>query len=45
MPTVPIDSGEIYYEEFGKGFPVLCFSPGSLRSQISFWRYLPRNPE
>ncbi|HEY4142940.1 MAG TPA: alpha/beta hydrolase [Pseudolabrys sp.] len=45
MPVVPIDGGEIYYEEFGSGFPVLCFSPGSLRSQISFWRTLPRSPE
>lgn len=44
MPTVPIGGGEIYYEEFGEGFPVLCFSPGSLRSQISFWSHLPRNP-
>ena len=44
MPVMPIDSGEIYYEEFGAGFPILCFSPGSLRSQISFWRFLPRDP-
>jgi pimeloyl-ACP methyl ester carboxylesterase len=41
---MPIKNGEIYYEEFGSGFPVLCFSPGSLRSQISFWRSLPRDP-
>ncbi len=45
MPLVSIDGGEIYFEEYGAGFPVLCFSPGSLRSQISFWRSLPRNPD
>jgi len=44
MPLMPITGGEIYYEEFGAGFPVLCFSPGSLRSQISFWRSSPRDP-
>ncbi len=44
MPEMPIQGGEIYYEEFGAGVPVLCFSPGSLRSQISFWRSSPRDP-
>jgi pimeloyl-ACP methyl ester carboxylesterase len=44
MPVMPIGGGEIYYEEYGSGFPVLCFSPGSLRSQISFWRSLPSRP-
>jgi pimeloyl-ACP methyl ester carboxylesterase len=44
MPVVPIEGGEINYEEFGSGVPVLCFSPGSLGSQISFWRSSPRNP-
>jgi pimeloyl-ACP methyl ester carboxylesterase len=45
MPVMPIEDGEIYYEEFGSGFPVLCFSPGSLRSQISFWYSSPRDPK
>lgn len=44
MPTMPIEGGEINFEEFGAGVPVLCFSPGSLRSQISFWRSSPRDP-
>ena len=37
MPVMKIADGEIYYEEFGRGFPVLCFAPGSLRSQIDYW--------
>ena len=44
MPTMPVEGGEIYFEEYGAGTPVLCFSPGSLNSQISFWRSSPRNP-
>jgi pimeloyl-ACP methyl ester carboxylesterase len=44
MPVVPIEGGEIYYEEYGAGAPVLCFSPGSLGSRISYWRSSPRNP-
>ena len=43
MPTLArSDGAEIYYEEYGAGPAVLCFSPGSLRSQISFWRTSPR---
>jgi pimeloyl-ACP methyl ester carboxylesterase len=44
MPVMKIEGGEIHYEVYGQGFPVLCFSPGSLRSQISFWRNAPRQP-
>jgi pimeloyl-ACP methyl ester carboxylesterase len=29
--------GEIYYEEYGQGFPILCFAPGGARSNIEFW--------
>jgi pimeloyl-ACP methyl ester carboxylesterase len=29
---------EIYYQEYGTGFPILLFAPGGLRSAISFWR-------
>ena len=43
MSVMPIEGGEIYFEEYGSGVPVLCFSPGSLRSQISFWRASPRD--
>jgi pimeloyl-ACP methyl ester carboxylesterase len=44
MPIMKIADGEIYYEEFGRGFPVLCFAPGSLRSQIPYWHGSPRDP-
>ena len=44
MPAMTIADGEIHYEEFGRGFPVLCFAPGSLRSQISYWHASPRDP-
>jgi pimeloyl-ACP methyl ester carboxylesterase len=44
MPVMKIAKGEIYYEEFGRGFPVLCFAPGSLRSQIDYWHHSPRDP-
>lgn len=44
MPLMTIADGEIYYEEFGRGFPVLCFAPGSLRSQIAYWHASPRDP-
>jgi pimeloyl-ACP methyl ester carboxylesterase len=44
MPVLKTAEGEIYYEEFGSGFPVLCFAPGSLRSQIPYWHGSPRDP-
>jgi pimeloyl-ACP methyl ester carboxylesterase len=44
MPVLKTADGEIYYEEFGSGFPVLCFAPGSLRSQIPYWHGSPRDP-
>jgi len=43
MPVLRTADGEIYYEEFGSGFPVLCFAPGSLRSQIPYWHGSPRD--
>jgi pimeloyl-ACP methyl ester carboxylesterase len=44
MPIMKIADGEIYYEEFGQGFPVLCFAPGSLRSHIDYWHCSPKDP-
>ena len=44
MPVMTVADGEIYYEEFGQGCPVLCFAPGSLRSQIDYWHHSPRDP-
>jgi len=37
MPTFTHDGAEIYYEEYGAGYPVLLFAPGGLRSAISWW--------
>src|SRR5712691_2853050 len=44
MPTLKTADGEIYYEEFGQGFPVLCFAPGSLSSRLDYWHHSPRDP-
>ena len=32
MPVLKRDYAEIYFEEFGSGYPVLLFAPGGLRS-------------
>jgi len=32
------DDAEIYYEVHGKGFPLLLFAPGGLRSALTYWR-------
>ena len=38
--------GEItlYYEESGRGFPLLLLAPGGMRSSIPFWERAPWNP-
>jgi pimeloyl-ACP methyl ester carboxylesterase len=37
MPTLKYDGVTIYYEEHGKGFPILTFAPAGLQSTISVW--------
>ena len=44
MPVFKRDGAEIYYEVHGSGYPLLIFAPGGLRSQLSFWRESPSNP-
>ena len=44
MPTLPIDRGEIYYEDVGTGYPVLLFAPGFLSSRMERWRSNPARP-
>jgi len=45
MPTMHYgNSINIYYEEYGEGFPVLLFAPGGMRSSISYWHNSPWNP-
>src|SRR4029077_8464334 len=37
MPVLKRPDAEIYYEVYGKGFPLLLYAPGGLRSNIEFW--------
>jgi pimeloyl-ACP methyl ester carboxylesterase len=44
MPVFKRDDAEIYYEVHGKGFPLLLFAPGGLRSQLVNWRQSLADP-
>jgi pimeloyl-ACP methyl ester carboxylesterase len=44
MPTIQHDSVQLYYEEYGAGFPVLLFAPGGMRSSVEFWARSVWNP-
>ena len=37
MPVLKRPDGEIYYEEYGQGYPVLLFAPGGMRSRAEMW--------
>src|SRR3954454_587463 len=37
MPTIKNNDATIYYEEHGKGFPILTFAPAGLQSTIKVW--------
>jgi pimeloyl-ACP methyl ester carboxylesterase len=37
MPVLRRNDAEIYFEEFGSGYPVLLFAPGGMRSRIDMW--------
>lgn len=37
MPHFTRGDVSIYYEEYGEGFPLLTFAPGSLSSSIEWW--------
>src|SRR4051812_22414113 len=37
MPTIKNGDATIYYEEHGKGFPILTFAPAGLQSTIKVW--------
>jgi pimeloyl-ACP methyl ester carboxylesterase len=41
MPIFEREDAEIYFEEYGQGFPVLLFAPGGMRSRIEMWRAPP----
>jgi pimeloyl-ACP methyl ester carboxylesterase len=46
MPTLEHNGASIYYEEFGKGFPILTFAPAGVKSTIAVWSQpsAPINP-
>jgi len=45
MPTFTYNQNiNIYYEEYGSGFPILLFAPGGMRSAIEYWKTSPWNP-
>jgi pimeloyl-ACP methyl ester carboxylesterase len=37
MAVLKRPDGEIHYQVFGRGFPVLMFAPGGLRSRMEMW--------
>lgn len=41
MPYLQNGNASIYYEEYGSGYPVLLFAPGSLQSAIDWWHRSP----
>jgi pimeloyl-ACP methyl ester carboxylesterase len=44
MPILKRPDAEIYYEVHGKGFPILLYAPGGLKSQLDYWKASPANP-
>ena len=45
MPMLKRPDGEIYYETFGNGFPILLFAPGGLRSRLEMWHHPANGPQ
>jgi pimeloyl-ACP methyl ester carboxylesterase len=43
MPLFTRGDVKLYYEEHGKGFPLLLIAPGGMRSAVSFWEKTPWN--
>ena len=37
MSVLKLADAEIYYEEYGSGYPILLFAPGGMRSQSAMW--------
>ncbi|HYV67675.1 MAG TPA: alpha/beta hydrolase, partial [Myxococcales bacterium] len=46
MPTIQHGGASIYFEESGRGFPILTFAPAGLQSTIEVWSHpaAPVNP-
>jgi len=45
VPMLKRPDGEIYYEEFGSGFPILLYAPGGLRSNLNMWHHPKDGPK
>lgn len=37
MPVLKRQDAEIHYEEYGRGYPILLFAPGGMRSRSEMW--------
>ncbi|HEX3842254.1 MAG TPA: alpha/beta fold hydrolase [Acidimicrobiales bacterium] len=44
MPQFDYDGSSIYFEEHGRGFPVLLLAPGAMDSAIGMWSNATINP-
>lgn len=44
MAVLKRKDAEIYYEEYGAGFPVLLFAPGGMRSRTEMWHAPAEGP-
>lgn len=44
MPQFEHDSTSLYFEEHGRGFPILCFAPGAMNSIVELWENATLNP-
>jgi pimeloyl-ACP methyl ester carboxylesterase len=44
VPVFERDGVALHHEEQGRGYPVLLFAPGGMRSSIPFWSRAPWNP-
>ena len=44
MPMFDRGDVKLYYEETGRGFPLLLIAPGGMRSAVPFWDRAPWNP-
>jgi pimeloyl-ACP methyl ester carboxylesterase len=44
MPMFKRADAELHYELHGKGFPILLYAPGGLKSQLDYWKASPADP-
>jgi pimeloyl-ACP methyl ester carboxylesterase len=44
MPVLKLKDAEIYYEEYGQGYPIVLFAPGGMRSRVEMWHAPSEGP-